>query len=840
MMNWPEIEAVVYSETNHPHEILGAHPAGTGSLLQTFQPGATKVMATVRDANDPYKLATYKMSLADEEGFFACLVPGKKVDCYTLTVTYSENEEKEINDAYAFSPDFISDRDIERFSAGIHYTIYEKLGAHPKTIRNVAGTTFAVWAPGAVRVSVVGDFNAWDGRIHQMQRLGDSGIFAIFIPGVSVGDLYKYELKVPGGLVYLKSDPYAFGQQLRPDTASVVRGAHRYSFDDAEWMSIRAARQGEEAPINIYELHLGSFRQHKADDSDTSGHQVSNNKNNTCYLNYRELAPLVIEHVREMRYTHIQLMPQMEHYDDDSCGFLVTGFYAPTARHGDAADFAYFVNEMHRANIGVIAEWVPAYFSAEDFALMAFDGTCLYEHLDPRQGRHPYNGAYLFNYGRPEVSNFLLANALYWLEKFHLDGIKIGDMAAMLYLDYGKSEGEWIANIYGSNENLEAVEFLKHLSSMVHGRNPGVLLIGEEKTGWPKLTTSLKKGGLGFSFKWNNGWLQDFLRYLEFDPYFRAHHHPELTFSMIYAYSERFMVAISHEEVSAGKPGLIGRMPGHIKDKFANLRLAYAYQIMHPGKKLLCMGQDLAAFSGFEASREVKWSLLEHEEHQNLNQLCKELNDFYRKNPALFVLDHDPAGFKWISCIAADKCMLSFMRKSRKQEETLYIIANFANVRQSFDIGVMNDGKYREVLNTDEERFGGGGRTNKKALITKEYEVDDFPYAFTMVAAPLSLSVFTYEPFSEKERETRRKRRETQIKQRLAEEKAAVEEKVMAEIMALEKEINASKAAAKQRISEEISRAEQKAAAELDRLFSIDHPKTANIEKLKAGKIKKG
>jgi len=822
LMNWPKIEAVVYSEEDHPHNILGPHTAGSNStLLQTFQPGAAAVMAVIRDLKDPYKLATYKMAMADEEGFFACIIPGKNIDFYTLKVTDADGEIVEIHDAYAFKPDYFDTRDIERFTAGIHYSVYNKLGAHKRTVKTVEGTNFAVWAPDALRVSVVGDFNNWDGRAHQMQRLGKCGIFEIFIPAVSSGDLYKFEIKTHGGATKFKSDPYAQGHELRPETASIVRDIESFKWDDKEWMAIRSSRQNDEAPISIYELHLGSFKRHSETDD---------------FLNYRELAPPVIDYVKKMRYTHIELMPIMEHHDDASLGYQVTGFYAPTARHGDSADFMYFVNEMHRANIGVILDWVPAYFARNNFGLANYDGSCLYEHLDVRQGNHPYNGSLLFNYGRPEVANFLIANALYWIEKYHLDGLKIGELASMLYLDYGKRDGEWVANMFGGNENLDAIELIKHINTIVRKRNPGILMIAEESSSWPLVTGELKKGGLGFSFKWNIGWLGDYLRYIDFDPYFRAHHHPELTFSMIYAYSEKFILPFSHYEVAFGKSGMIGKMSGHIKDKFANLRLTYAYQIMHPGKKLMFMGQDLAEFREFDESREVQWTLLDHDEHQGINLLVRELNDFYRANPALFILDNETAGFRWINCISAEKCMLSFIRMSRKKEESLIVVANFANIKQDFLVGVPLYGKYNEVFNTDEVRFGGGGRTNSSTLESADNEIDDFPYSFKVTSAPLSLSVFSYEPYTEAELDVLRQKKEAQIKKRLEDEKKSAEKKTLAEIKALEKDIANQKAAVQKRQKEEIAAAEKKAALDLAHLFKKDRKQSGNVEKLKAGK----
>ena len=754
LMNWPRIEGIIYSEEDNPHEILGPHVTGKSVLFQTFQPGAADVTIIVGPENK-----SHKMEMVDEAGYFACLVSGKIPEKYEYQVTYSEGNTVLIKDAYQYSVGMEA-KEIEKFNAGIHYTIYEKLGAHPMTIDGVFGTFFAVWAPNAVRVSVVGDFNHWDGRTHQMRRSKDGGIFEIFIPDVKDGDCYKFEIKAKGGLTYLKADPYAFSQQLRPETASIVRDIS-YSWKDQKWMKERQKQAEENAPISVYELYLGSFKK---------------NADTDAYLNYRELAVELVKYVKEMGYTHVELMPIMEHPLDASWGYQVIGYYAPTARYGTAEDFMYFVDTLHQAGIGVILDWVPAHFPRDTYGLSQFDGTCLYEHADPRQGFHPHWGTLIYNYGRPQVSNYLIANALYWVEKYHADGIRMDAVASMLYLDYGKRDGEWIANIYGGNENLEAVEMLKHLNSIMKKRNPGVLMIAEESTAWPRVTGKLDEDGLGFDLKWNMGFMNDYLSYVSYDPYFRAHHHNELTFSMIYAYSENFMLVFSHDEVVHGKSTLIGKMPGVLEDKFANLRITYAYMMTHPGKKLLFMGQDIAEFREFDETRQTEWPLLQYDSHKGINRLVKDLNKLYQEKPALYSLDTRPEGFEWINCISPEKCMVSFIRKSDKPEDTLVVTVNFANVEQEFVVGVPLEGKYKEILNTDAKCYGGLGRVNGKAKFVSETEVDGKPFSFTMKAAPLSASIFAFVPYTEKE------------KQQIAKKKAEMEAQARAEAARLEAE----------------------------------------------------
>ncbi|MDE6750779.1 MAG: 1,4-alpha-glucan branching protein GlgB [Lachnospiraceae bacterium] len=809
LMNWAEIEGVIYSESDNPHQILGAHVSGNNVLIQTFIPGAKSVRIQP-DSGDK----SYQMNLVDEEGFYAALIPGKTIFSYDYTVEYEDGTLKKIKDAYNYKPQ-ITKSDTDKFNAGIHYTIYEKLGAHPMEIDGVKGVYFAVWAPNAVRVSTVGDFNGWDGRAHQMRRLWDSGIFEIFIPGVKEGDCYKFELKAKGGLTYLKADPYAFGQQLRPETASVVREITGFNWKDEKWMKKRKNTQAVNAPISIYELYLGSFA--KPEDG-------------SPYLNYRELAPKIIDYVKKMNYTHIELMPVMEHPLDNSWGYQVIGYYAPTSRYGTAEDFMYFMNEMHKADIGVILDWVPAHFPRDTHGLSNFDGTCLYEHADPRQGSHPHWGTLIYNYGRPEVRNYLIANALYWIEQYHADGIRMDAVASMLYLDYGKSHGQWVANIYGGNENLEAVEFLKHLNSVMKKRNDGVLMIAEESTAWPKVTGALNDDGLGFDLKWNMGFMNDYLSYIKNDPYFRSGCHNNLTFSMIYAYSENFVLVFSHDEVVHGKATMLGKMPGENKDKFANLRLTYAYLMTHPGKKLYFMGQDIGEYNEWNEDREVEWELLEQPDHKKLNKLVSDLNKLYTTLPALYKKDDSWEGFEWINCITPQACMLSYIRKADKEGDTLVVVANFANTKQDFTIGVPYEGKYKEILNTDAVSYGGNGTVNAKEKQTIDKEWDGKPYAIEMVSAPLSLSIFSYTPYTKEEKAAIDKAKAEAIrKAKEEEEKRAATE--AARITAIEAE--EAKEAAKKAMqeAEEKAKAAREAAERLKKITEKEKSKVRKKEK---------
>lgn len=798
LMNWAEIEGIIYSESDNPHEILGAHVSGSNVVIQAFLPEAQKVRVQPETGDK-----SYQMECVDESGYFAAMIPGKTLFPYEYIAEYEDGSLKKVKDAYNFKPQ-ITKEDAEKFNAGVHYTIYEKLGAHPMKLDGVDGVYFAVWAPNAVRVSTVGDFNGWDGRVHQMRRLWDSGIFEIFIPGVKEGDCYKFELKAKGGMTYLKADPYAFGQQLRPETASVVRALDGFEWEDAKWMKNRKKAHEVNAPISIYEMYLGSFAKPEDD---------------RPYLNYRELAPKIIDYVKKMNYTHVELMPVMEHPFDGSWGYQVIGYYAPTARYGTAEDFMYFMNELHKAGIGVILDWVPAHFPRDTHGLSNFDGTCLYEHADPRQGSHPHWGTLIYNYGRPEVKNYLIANALYWLEQYHADGIRMDAVASMLYLDYGKNSGEWVANMYGGNENLEAVEFLKHLNSIVKKRDEGVLLIAEESTAWPKVTGDVEEDGLGFDLKWNMGFMNDYLSYIKNDPYFRSGCHNNLTFSMIYAYSENFVLVFSHDEVVHGKATMLGKMPGERKEQFANLRLTYAYLMTHPGKKLLFMGQDIGEYDEWNEERAVEWELLENDDHKKLNRLVSDLNKMYTTLPAMYQKDDSWEGFEWINCITPQACMLSYIRKAEKVEDTLVVVANFANAKQEFTIGVPYEGKYKEILNTDSRTYGGSGCVNAKEKKTLEQEWDGKPYAIEMVSAPLSISIFSYTPYTPEEKAEIEKAKAEALR-KAKEEKERQEAEEAARITAMEAE--AAKEAAKKASKEakEKAKAANEAAERLKKILA--------------------
>ncbi len=724
MMNWPVIEEIIYSESQDPHATLGPHVQGNGTLIQAFFPGAQKV--TLQLTKD---MSEKEMELADDDGFFAVWLPTKNVGEYQYIVSYENGSVETMQDAYRHEC-LITAEDEEKFARGVHYTVYEKLGAHPMNLDGEDGVYFAVWAPNALRVSTVGDFNHWDGRVHQMRKL-PSGIFEIFIPGVKAGDNYKYEIKLKTGLTYLKADPYGNAAQLRPETASVVADLRNFKWEDKEFIKKRKTFQKENAPISVYELYLGSFLAPKDDEE---------------YANYREIADKLIPYVKEMGYTHVELMPVMEHPLDASWGYQVIGYYAPTARYGTPEDFMYFVNELHKAGIGVILDWVPAHFPRDIYGLSSFDGTCLYENPDEQRRSHPHWGTLVFDYGRPEVSNYLIANALFWVEKFHADGIRMDAVASMLYLDYGRNPGEWTANIYGGNENLEAVELIKHLNSMMGKRNPGVLRIAEESTAWPMVTGSLEDGGLGFDLKWNMGWMNDYLDYIKYDPYFRSHHHSELTFSMIYAYSEKFMLVFSHDEAVHGKSSMLGKMPGEREQKFANLRLTYAYMFTHPGRKLLFMGQDIGEFSEWNEMRRTEWELLKYPDHKGMAALVKKLNELYTTKPALYEWDDKPEGFAWINSINSAENLLTFMRRTRKKESLLVVAANFSGVEKQVKIGVPYEGSYKEILNTDAEEFGGSGMVNKRAKRAVKKEWDDRPYSVSITLAPLSASILEFRP----------------------------------------------------------------------------------------------
>ena len=720
LMDWAGIEEIVYSEAANPERLLGAHEVEEGLLIQVFMPHAVAVAAKVGNES-------YPMELQDEAGYYAVLLHGKKMSKYLLEITYDNGTTEELQDPYAFPSQF-TDAELKKFDAGIYYDVYRKMGAHPMTIDGVSGVYFAVWAPCAMRVSVVGDFNMWDGRRHQMKRLGDSGVFELFMPGLKAGTLYKYEIKNHRGEPMLKSDPYGNYSELRPDNASIVWDLEQFTWNDEVWMKNRELEASKDKPLSIYELHLGSWMRHELK-LDEDGEPVIGSE----FYNYREIAPKLAEYVKKMGYTHVELMPVMEHPLDESWGYQVTGYYAPTSRYGTPDDFMYFMNYMHEQGIGVILDWVPAHFPRDAHGLACFDGSCVYEHQDPRQGAHPHWGTLIYNYGRPQVTNFL---------------IRMDAVASMLYLDYGKNDGEWVANIYGGHENLEAVEFLKHLNSIFKKEIRGGLLIAEESTAWPQITGSVKENGLGFDYKWNMGWMNDFTGYMQCDPYFRNQHYGELTFSMLYAYSEDFVLVFSHDEVVHGKSSMLCKMPGETyEEKAANLRTAYGFMYGHPGKKLLFMGQEFAQISEWNENEELPWNILEYPLHKNMQDYVTALNELYRTHPAMYQKDFEQGGFEWINCTSAADNIVVFTRKTDKPEETLLFVCNFAPVlHEKYQIGLPFAGRYKEIFNSDAKQFGGSGKGNSRVRAAKKEEYDGRDYSMQITVPPMSMIVFSCEP----------------------------------------------------------------------------------------------
>ena len=785
-INWMEVDALVQGIHNNPHHILGMHECIDDLYINAYLPGAKVVNAIEVSTRKKYTLVSERVP-----GFFSVVIKDKKPFEYKLNVRFDNGDEVTYFDPYVFEP-VIDPIDISLFNEGKHYSIYEKMGAHPMTVDGVEGVLFAVWAPNADRVSVVGNFNNWDGRRHPMRKLDYSGIYELFIPGKLVGEIYKYEIKAKSGQVFMKSDPYAFSSEVRPANASRIVDIS-YKWKDAAWMEKRENKNTDEQPMAIYEMHLGSWKR------PTDGRE---------FYNYRDIASLLADYLLMMNYNYVELMPIMEHPYDPSWGYQVTGYYAPTSRYGSPADFMYFVDYLHSKGIGVILDWVPAHFPKDEHGLGRFDGTALYEHENPRRGEHPHWGTYIYNYGRNEVRNFLVANALYWAEKYHIDGIRIDAVASMLYLDYGRGDGEWLPNIYGGNENLEAIDFIKELNSKMHELHKGVIMIAEESTAWPMMTHPVEAGGLGFDYKWNMGWMNDFLNYMKLDPLYRKYHHNDLTFSMVYAYSEKFILVLSHDEVVHEKGSMIAKMPGGYEDKFSNLRVAYGYMMTHPGKKLLFMGQDIAEYDEWNEERGVEWELLKYDHHEQMRRFVKRLNELYRKNPALYAEDDSWDGFEWIDCIDANECTLSYLRKSDKEEETLLVCLNFANVdRPEYRVGVPFEGKYTEVLNSDDIAFGGKGRINSYVLEAEEIASDGRENSILMHQAPLSVSIFAYTPYTDEEKEERRKIAE-------AAQKAAEEAVRKAAEEAAKKEAIAKKAAEEAAKKEEAARKAAEEAAE--------------------------
>ena len=627
----------------------------------------------------------------------------------------------------------IGELDQYLFSMGTHYDIYKKMGAHEAVMNGKKGVYFAVWAPNAATVSVIGEFNGWREEANPMTRLEPSGIYEGFVVGAKVGMLYKFFIKTKDGRGLYKADPFANYAEQRPGTASRITDITKLRWSDAAWMEARKQRDNDSLPVSIYEVHPGSWKKHPHGEDEDG------------FYNYREFAKSLAEYVKEMGYTHVELMGIAEHPFDGSWGYQVTGYYAPTTRYGTPEDFAYMVNYLHKQKIGVILDWVPAHFPRDAHGLEEFDGGCVYEYADPKKGEHPEWGTKVFDFGKSEVKNFLIANALYWVEHFHIDGLRVDAVASILYLDYGRENGQWTPNIYGGNKNLEAIEFFKHLNSVVLGRNHGAMMIAEESTAWPKVTGKPEEDGLGFSHKWNMGWMNDFLEYMKLDPYFRKWNHNKMTFSMTYAYAEKYILVLSHDEVVHLKCSMINKMPGLYDDKFANLRAGYAYMLGHPGKKLLFMGQEFAQLQEWSEARELDWYLLAEDKHQQMQNYVKALLHLYKKTPALYDADQDPCGFEWINADDADRSIFSFVRHSKDGKSNLLFVINFTPVaRPDYRVGVPKRKQYRLVLDGDAAEFGGN--TTERPVVYKavKSECDGREYSFAYDLPAYGIAIFKF------------------------------------------------------------------------------------------------
>jgi 1,4-alpha-glucan branching enzyme len=682
------IDALLGAYHGDPFGVLGMHQSGEQLVVRVFRPDARSV--TVQEVGG--KGRSFPALQVHPEGLFEADLEGVEERFqYVLHFTGAEGNEWSESDPYSFGT-ILGPLDLHLFAEGQHC-------AHLLEIGGVRGTAFHVWAPNAQRVSVVGDFNGWDGRRNPMRKLLGCGVWEIFIPGVSEGAHYKFELKQSHGGIGLKSDPFAFYGQHGRATASMVFDLGRYQWTDEAWMEARKSKQWHQEPVSIYEVHLGSWRRK----TDEQGER---------YLSYRELADELLDYVVYLGYTHIELLPVAEHPFDGSWGYQVCGYFAPTSRFGNPDEFRYFVDRAHQKGLGVILDWVPGHFPKDAHGLAEFDGTDLYEHADPRLGEHMDWGTLIFNYGRNEVRNFLIANALFWIAEYHIDGLRVDAVASMLYLDYSRKAGEWIPNVFGGRENLEAIYFLKRFNEVCYERHPGVMTIAEESTAWPGVSRPTYLGGLGFGLKWNMGWMHDFLSYMEKEPVFRRFHQSEITFSLIYAFHEHFVLVLSHDEVVHGKGSLIGKMPGDVWQKFANLRMFYAWMYAHPGKKLLFMGQEFGQWREWNHGAGLDWHLCDRPEHEGLKRLVQHLNSFYKNEPALFDQDDSYEGFEWIDFHDADNSVLAFMRKARNGDVLVFVINATPVVREAYRVGVSGEGWYAEVLNTDAELYGGSNVGN--------------------------------------------------------------------------------------------------------------------------------
>jgi 1,4-alpha-glucan branching enzyme len=733
-----EIESVVQAEHGDPFSILGPHwverGAGRSLAIRAFRAGAERASVLWGSNRKAYPAVQIH-----PEGVFEAILPadtpnlregeGLSPTAYRLQFNFPNKAQFETYDPYAFPP-VLTQYDLYLSGEGTHYEKYEKLGAHVREAAGVRGVHFGVWAPNAQRVSVVGDFNLWDGRANPMRNMGPTGIWEIFMPGLDEGALYKFEiLSRVGHQLGLKSDPYGFSAELRPNTASVVFDINRYQWHDSPWLAERKARDWQHSPLSIYEVHAGSWKRRADQDY--------------RWLTYRELAAELVPYAKQMGYTHIELMPIMEHPFDASWGYQTVGYFAVTSRFGSPADFMYFIDRCHQEGLGVILDWTPAHFPRDGHGLAFFDGTHLYEHADPKQGEHPDWGTLVFNYGRNEVQNFLLSNALFWIDKYHIDALRVDAVASMLYLDYSRKPGEWIPNIHGGRENLEAIAFIRRLNEVLHQRHPGALTIAEESTAWPAVSRPTYVGGLGFDLKWNMGWMNDTLRYMSLDPIFRMHHHGELTFSMLYAFHENFILPLSHDEVVHGKRALLEKMRGDDWQKFANLRLLFGYQFAHPGKKLLFMGSELGPRNEFWEGGMVEWPLEASPPHQGFQRLLSDLNRLHTHERALHQVDFESSGFEWIDANDAAASVISFLRRGRDPEDFVLVVCNFTPVvREEYRVGVPRSGYYREILNTDSKYYGGSDIGNDGGVNAEPIPWNDRPYSIKLKLPPLAVSYF--------------------------------------------------------------------------------------------------
>ena len=719
-----DMEAIINGDHGNPFAVLGIHK-DKGSkevFIRTYQPHAQSVELIDEKGNS---LGFF--TKLDDRGFFQINLGPRENFKYKLKIENDINQFYTIHDTYSF-PSVLGDIDIYLLAEGNHLDMYKKLGAHVNEINGVKGVSFAVWAPNAKRVSVVGNFNNWDGRTHVMRKQLSCGVWDIFIPELQEGEIYKYEIKTQENYILTKSDPVAFYSEIRPKTASIVYDINKYHWSDDAWMKYREEYNSFDKPMSIYEVHAGSWRR--------------KGENGCEYLTYRELADRLVPYVVNMGFTHVEFLPLTEHPLDASWGYQVTGMFAPTSRFGTPDDFRYMIDTFHQAGIAVIMDWVPDHFPKDGHGLVEFDGTHLYEHADPRKGEHTDWGTKIYNYGRTEVCNFLCASALYWLKEYHIDGLRVDAVASMLYLDYSRKNGEWIPNIYGGNENLEAISFLRKMNELAYGQVKGAVTIAEESTAWPMVSRPTSMGGLGFGYKWNMGWMNDTLKYISHDPVHRKYHHGMLTFGLLYAFNENFILPISHDEVVHGKGSMLSKMPGDEWQKFANLRAYYGFMFTHPGKKLLFMGCEFGQDWEWNAEESLRWHLLEYPMYKGMQNCIRDLNLMYKGNPAFYEEDFDYRGFEWIDHSNADDSVISYMRKSHDPRDYMIVITNFTPVvRHDYRIGVNEMCQYQEIFNSDDKKYWGSGVKNEGMLQAETQDWNCKPYSIRVTLPPLATIV---------------------------------------------------------------------------------------------------